>query len=286
MKTITKFSCLFLLSTVAQCLFGETPVEWPNGKKGAIVLTYDDALSSHLRVAIPQLDEKSLKATFFLHGAGIRQREIAEWKMAALTGHELGNHSMYHPCLSKDSLNDERYVLESYTVGSIGEEIAMMNNYLYCIDGETVRTYAYPCGQTETKDGDYSEMLKNSQLVIAARMVGDSRAVVDRADMPDLCRLPAFVAGTGDSGEKLIDFVKRVEKRHGFGIFVFHGVGGDYLDVSAESHQALVNYLSDHSDSLWVTTFRELSLFLMKEDEKNPNGQLINQPTNQSIKNN
>ena len=37
-------------------------------KKPIIVLTYDDALTSQLQIAIPQLDSTNLTATFFLDG--------------------------------------------------------------------------------------------------------------------------------------------------------------------------------------------------------------------------
>jgi peptidoglycan/xylan/chitin deacetylase (PgdA/CDA1 family) len=55
---------LFLLAAVSQ---GQTPVKLPAGKQALIVLTYDDALLSHLEVAIPQLDQAQLKGTFFLN---------------------------------------------------------------------------------------------------------------------------------------------------------------------------------------------------------------------------
>jgi peptidoglycan/xylan/chitin deacetylase (PgdA/CDA1 family) len=42
--------------------------QWPGGKQLAVVLTYDDALTSHLDIAIPALDAAGLKGTFFLIG--------------------------------------------------------------------------------------------------------------------------------------------------------------------------------------------------------------------------
>ncbi len=39
-----------------------------NGKKCAVVFTYDDALDSQLDIAIPLLDYLGFKATFFIPG--------------------------------------------------------------------------------------------------------------------------------------------------------------------------------------------------------------------------
>jgi peptidoglycan/xylan/chitin deacetylase (PgdA/CDA1 family) len=70
---------------------------WLDGKQAAIVLTYDDALRSHLEVALPQLDATGLKGTFFLSGT-LPQEDVERWRKAAAAGHGLGNHSVLHPC--------------------------------------------------------------------------------------------------------------------------------------------------------------------------------------------
>src|SRR4051812_24404914 len=44
---------------------------WPSGAEAAVSLTYDDALGSQLRYALPVLDAAGIKATFFLSGGGI-----------------------------------------------------------------------------------------------------------------------------------------------------------------------------------------------------------------------
>ena len=35
----------------------------------------------------------------------------------------------------------------------------------------------------------------------------------------------------------------------------FHGIGGDYLSVSAEAHEVLLRHLAAHPDRYWVATF-------------------------------
>jgi hypothetical protein len=40
----------------------------------------------------------------------------------------------------------------------------------------------------------------------------------------------------------MIAWVKRVEETGALGVVVFHGVGGDYLSVSADAHQQLLDY--------------------------------------------
>ncbi|OYW18655.1 MAG: chitooligosaccharide deacetylase, partial [Sphingobacteriales bacterium 12-47-4] len=69
------------------------------GKKCAVVITYDDAIDQHLDNALPVLDSLGLKATFYVTAFSPSvQNRMEEWRAMATKGHELGNHTLYHPC--------------------------------------------------------------------------------------------------------------------------------------------------------------------------------------------
>ena len=89
---------LLLLVLLAQISYAQTKNPW-NGKKCAVVLTYDDALNTHLDNVIPALDSLGFKGTFYLTGyfPGSRTR-VADWSKAGKKGHELANHTLFHPC--------------------------------------------------------------------------------------------------------------------------------------------------------------------------------------------
>src|SRR5260221_13981307 len=71
-----------------------------NGKKCAVVLTYDDAINQHLDNAVPVLDSLGLKATFYITAfSSSMQTRMNDCKKLALKGYELGNHTLYHPCI-------------------------------------------------------------------------------------------------------------------------------------------------------------------------------------------
>src|ERR1700750_2375559 len=97
MKKLTLL--LLLLSYFAA--HAQEKITWPDHKKAVIILTYDDALHSQLNVAIPQLDSAGLKGTFFLTG-DINAQTIPQWRKANKKGHELANHTVFHPCSSRD----------------------------------------------------------------------------------------------------------------------------------------------------------------------------------------
>ncbi|MEO8019443.1 MAG: polysaccharide deacetylase family protein [Pseudomonadota bacterium] len=245
-----------LLATLAVPANAEMP--WPaKGKTSAIALTYDDALHSQLEFAVPQLDAAHFHGTFFLDG-DITPADMLLWRKVGQAGHELGNHSMFHPC-PRAMLPDRRnYATENYDAERMLGEIAAMNNVLFGIDGAATRTYSVPCSQMMVGGVNYTDSLRKSGLVKYVRTGGDQyNSVVTDFSRLDAFQVPSFGPIDGPTGAQLIAYVDRVRAAGGLGVLQFHGVGGDYLAVSAQAHQQLVTYLRDHPD-VWVGTFREV----------------------------
>src|SRR3954451_2184302 len=93
-----KLVCILLISGTYVSAIAQNNTTW-QGKRCAVVLTYDDALDVDLDNAIPVLDSLGLKATFYLSGySGALNKRVDEWRAAAKKGHELANHTLFHPC--------------------------------------------------------------------------------------------------------------------------------------------------------------------------------------------
>jgi peptidoglycan/xylan/chitin deacetylase (PgdA/CDA1 family) len=232
-------------------------MDWPAGKKAAIALTYDDALHSQLKFAVPQLNERHLHGTFFLD-VDITPDDMLRWREIAANGHELGNHSLFHPCPRAMLTGREHYAVENYTPENMVAEIAAMNNVLFGIDGKRERTYSVPCSQTFVGGIDYTDALRRSGLIKYVRTGGDQfNAVLANPEKVDVFRIPSWGPVDSPDGPRLIAFVKRVMDVNGVGVFQFHGVGGDYLRVSAQAHKELLDYLQQHPE-VWVVRFQDL----------------------------
>jgi peptidoglycan-N-acetylglucosamine deacetylase len=119
---------------------------WPQGARAALSLTFDDARESQLDVGVPLLAEHGIHVTFYLTANDMRGRADA-WKRAAAAGHELGNHTLVHPC-SGNFAWARAHALEDYTLEGMRTELVEANRQIAAATGITPVTFAYPCGQT------------------------------------------------------------------------------------------------------------------------------------------
>ena len=258
-----------LIALLTSCIFlivnAQTNTSW-NGKKCAVVLTYDDGLNVDLTNAIPALDSVGLKGTFYIsdYFNGLNA-QIPGWKKAAAKGHELANHTLWHACeggrAGREFVKD--YDLRFYTVKRMTDEIRAMNNLLKAIDGKDKRTFAFPCGDEKIHDSAYIEPLKNE--FVAARGVRAQMLPIDKVDLYDVgCYMI-----NGQTGDQLIDLVKQAEQKNALLVFLFHGVGGEHsLNVSLEVHSQLLRFLKQNQKDIWVVPMIDVAEFIKKYQSK------------------
>ncbi|MDZ7288782.1 MAG: polysaccharide deacetylase family protein [candidate division KSB1 bacterium] len=256
--SITTRAALFLFwASLSICVYAQDNVAW-QGKKCAVCLTYDDALNVHLDNVVPILDSLGLKGTFYLSGyfPSFRER-MTEWKAVAAKGHELGNHTLFHPCTGKLPGREwvkPDYDLGNYTMQRLLDEITMANTLLEALDGKTKRSFAYPCGDMKIGDSSYVDKIRGD--FVAARGV---KGEMPRINEIDLYNIGAYLV-SGQSGEELIDLVKQAMQRNALIVFLFHGVGGEHsLDISLRDHSRLLHFLKQNEKNIWIAPFVDIA---------------------------
>lgn len=230
---------------------------WPGGRKAAVSLAYDDALNSQLDHALPALDRHGLKASFYLplSSAPVWTR-IEDWRAAARNGHELGNHTLFHQCSGRAPGRDwvtPAQDLDATTVAQMATQVAFADTLLERIDGRGTRTFTVPCGDRRAADGDYVDAIAGR--FVGIKVPGDA-VVADMATL-DPAAVPVL-APEGLSGPQLIALVEAAGRKGTMVNFTFHGIGGDYLQISNEAHDTLLAWLDAHRDEYWTVTFGEI----------------------------
>ncbi|HPF52985.1 MAG TPA: polysaccharide deacetylase family protein [Draconibacterium sp.] len=247
---------MLLLAQISMAQF-----KWPDGKKAAVVFTYDDGLDCHLDVAVPQLDEFGLKGTFFCTGnSPSLNMRMEDWRAIVRNGHELGNHTLFHPCdgTGRDWVKPE-YDLRSYTKDQIISELNLENTLLKAVDGKEKRTFAYTCGDCFAGDFDFSDEI--TQLFEAARLDGP---VPENMSGYNVWKTPSWGVDS-PTADELIAYVNEALSKGTIAIFMFHSVGGGYLNVGAEEHHKLLEFVKEHENEIYTGTFMEVMDYIKKQ---------------------
>lgn len=251
-----------------------------------ISLTFDDALDVHLDNVVPVLDEAGLRGTFYAHltSESLCPR-IEEWRGVAAVGHEIGNHTVFHPALLEKDWVTPGNAIDYYTLDRMQIELQVASHWLETIDGRTERTFAFPCsnpiigrhgplvrwmqriglrytrwpGKVERAGLDFGSTRQSyapllPDLFVAARGGGLTLEMT----APPMDRLDRFhlqsAACDGHSPEQMKAFVTRSLDVGGWAILQFHGVGGGHeMDCSLADFQQLVGWIAAEHAGQTVT---------------------------------
>jgi len=252
---------IFLIIATFLSLIGSSQSVRPwHGKKCAVVVTYDDAINQHLDNAIPVLDSLGFKATFYLTAFSTSmQTRLNEWKKLAVTGHELGNHTLFHPCIGGTGREwvSKEYDLNNYSVKRMVDETRMTSLFLHALDGKAKRTFAFTCGDMKIGDSLFINAMKND--FVAARAV---RNEMHKINEIDLYNLDCYMVNN-HSFDQMKDWVDKALQSNSLLVILFHGVGGgNALNVSLPAHRELLQYLKKNEKDIWIAPMIEVAEFI------------------------
>jgi peptidoglycan/xylan/chitin deacetylase (PgdA/CDA1 family) len=242
---------------------GQEDFHWPEGKRAAISLTFDDARVSQLDRGLPILDAYGVKATFYVVPPNGQQR-LPDWKKAVANGHEMGNHSLKHPCTGNFSWSREK-ALENYTLEKMGHELDEASAAIERLLGVRPATFAYPCGQKFVGRG-----LETRSYVplIAERFVVGRGAFDEVANDPAFCDL-AQATGIDMDGlgfEQAKQFVDKAVAEGQWLIFFGHDVGeGGRQTTIAKTLEALCQYARDPANGIWIDTVATIGRYIQEQ---------------------
>ncbi len=261
---------IFILLLVSHVFITRTSAQlnqpW-HGKKSAVVITYDDAINQHLDNAIPVLDSLGLKATFYITAfSNSMQTRLNDWKKLSTTGHELANHTLYHPCIGGKGREWVRpeYDMNNYTVQRMIDETRMTNLFLRALDGKTKRTFAFTCGDMKIGDSSFINAMKND--FVAARAV---RNQMHKINEVDLYNVDCYMVN-GETAAQMIEWAKKAIETNSLLVILFHGVGGgNALNVSLPAHREFLQYLKKNKKDIWIAPMLEVAEYIKAWQTKN-----------------
>jgi peptidoglycan/xylan/chitin deacetylase (PgdA/CDA1 family) len=230
-----------------------------------VSLTFDDARLSQIDTGIPILTKFGIRGTFYVSFHAMQQR-LDGWREAVRAGHEVGNHSVHHPCTANFGWGAS-HVLEDYTIEQMEFELIEANAMIQKLLGVTARSFAYPCGQKYVGRG--LGLLSYVPLVAKHFLVG--RGFPDEtANDPTVCDLAQAMGVDSDCKPfgYLKDWIDSTLKRGGWLILVSHEMGPSRRQsISKNVLTRLCRHLTD-SDEIWVDTVSNIGAHIKTAQQK------------------
>ena len=213
-----------------------------NDHAAAVSLTFDDARTVHLDVAVPELNKRHLHATFFLIVSKLTR--LDDWRKAQAEGHELGNHSVSHEHPAELTQESEELQVED-------AKKFLDSNFKSDVD-----IFAYP----------YSELSPGLEYWVkrydfAARGWRGSNASPYLASdaEPDWYDLPSQAAYTNYDAAVYKSWIDKAFAMHAWTTIQIHGIGDPstgFEPIPTDTFFSLLDNLkAEESRGLWVAPF-------------------------------
>lgn len=236
---------------------------WPEGKKMALSLTFDDARLSQIDTGILLLDKYGVKATFYISPGSMLKRSD-KWKIAVLNGHEIGNHSVYHPCSGNFAWSRNK-ALEEYTLQKMKTELDSASRLIKEILGIQPMSFAYPCGQTFIGRG----LNVQSYVPLIAIMFETGRGWLNEApNDPLFCDLSQLNASEldGKSFEQILKLIETAKTNGYWLILAGHEMNVEgYQTSQLKTIEAICKYASDPANGIWIDNVRSVASYVRQE---------------------
>jgi peptidoglycan-N-acetylglucosamine deacetylase len=263
----------FLEAAAASGLFsaaGSAPLPivtpWPQDRTAAISLTFDDAMQTQLDNAGPILKKHGLRGTFFVITGPLSSwlKRTGDWKALASEGNEIGSHTVNHPCLLKQiEIHSQNYTPEMM----LKEIRDSCQDIVARLGVHRGLTFAYPCG--DMTFGSPAQQVRNqaryldylAEYCFAARGY-NSWAPVVAEDLNPLT-IPVLGWTVGKDFPGLLTMLEPVRQGRNWGVFIFHGVGGQWLSIKSETLDELARYLKEHNE-IWTATFGDVVRYIQE----------------------
>lgn len=221
-----------------------TPYYWhPN--RAAISITFDDGTPEQLKYAIPELDARGMKATFFVIQSPEKtlrkydtQFRAAEWRAVAANGHEIGGHSVTHLLPEEMKARPE----------AAYQEVIECQKFLQDTIAQPITSYAYPFTYV---DENVKHAVKAAFL--QARGLVDYRGedkYILPTDSIDLYDVPSIQVNDRNI-HKAHEWLQTTYMRQAWTTFMFHGVGDNdkvYDNVSTRKFATFLNEVRSWRD--------------------------------------
>ena len=238
----------------------EAAFRWPEGKRVAVSLSFDDARVSQPKAGLDLLKSHGAKATFYV-GPRAVETDLTGWKRIVAEGNEIGNHSTSHPCPGNFAWS-RKNALEEYSLARIAEDIDSASRDIEKLLGVKTVSFAYPCGMKTVGRGAETQ----SYVPVVATRFRTSRGFRDEAANDpaymDFAQITA-VESDGMSFEAMKAAAETAAKAGGWLVFAGHEIGkAGPQTTEVASLEKFIDWANDPANGVWLDTVDSVATYV------------------------
>jgi peptidoglycan/xylan/chitin deacetylase (PgdA/CDA1 family) len=219
-----------------------------NNHEAALSLTFDDSRAVHLDVAVPELNKRHLRATFFLIVS--KTTRLDDWRRVQLQGHEIGNHSVSHE--------------HAADLNEAGEELQVEDakKFLDSNFKSDIIAFAYP--YTEVSPG-LLYWVKRYDFAARGGRGDGSQVYIQSNVQPDWYELPSQPSYTKYDAATYQSWIDKDMSLNAWTTLQIHGIGDPstgFEPIPSNTFVEFLDYLkATESKGLWVAPFGEVAAY-------------------------
>lgn len=254
---------LFLVVVIGLLGTVQSAFPWPEGKQVAISLTFDDGRTSQVDGGTALLDRHGAKATFYVVPSAV-ERRLDGWKKAVAAGHEIGSHSLNHPCTGNFTWSRNK-ALEDYTLDKMRAELDESNLRINRLLGVRAESFAYPCGQKSVGRGREAR----SYIPVVADLYLTGRGWLDETpNDPGFCDLSQLtgVEMDGKEFDQILPLIQKARENGSWLVLAGHDIGKDGPQTTRISMlEKLLPYANDPANKIWLAPVGTVAKYLQSK---------------------
>ena len=252
-------------ANVASAQYDTSVFKWPEGKKAAISLSFDDARESQVLRGTDLLDQFGVKATFFVVPSAV-EKQLNGWKKAVANGHEIGNHSLNHPCTGNFSWS-RSHALEDYTLKMMKSELEECNKRVQELLSVTPSVFAYPCGQKFVGKG----LNTKSYVPLVSKMFLLGRGWMDEAaNDPGYCNFAQLtgIEMDGKNFDEILTLINDAVKNGTWLVLAGHEMGDEGPQTTRLTMlKQLAEYVQNPVNGIWIAPMGTVAKYIQGQNK-------------------
>ena len=242
--------------------------QWPEGKRMGLSLSFDDARLTQTDLGIPLLDRYGVKATFYLSPDGMLSR-LEAWRKAVATGHDIGNHTLLHPCTGNFDFAKGK-ALEDYTLQKMCIELDSANKLIKEMLGIQPVSFAFPCGQKFVGRGN----MTRSYVPVISAMFESGRGWMDEGpNDPSFCDLSQLMGMEmdGKSFEQIKTLIVSAGSKGQWLLLAGHEMNVNGFQTSQlATIEAICKYAIDPANGIWIDNVHNIAAYIKEKRGEKP----------------